>query len=91
MITVIFHIDLRKVVFGAHCTSEEGVAIQAIQKSIDDEEGIVSGIQTGAFSHAVLRLPKNEKALGALSYWCNYGKIPYKTLWLNDVSEWRDG
>lgn len=90
MITVIFHVDLTPYSAG-HCDSHKSTAIQAIRKSVEDAGVLEAGIQMGAKSFAVLRLPKNEKVLADAIYCCNQANLPYKTLWLNGVAEWRDG
>lgn len=90
MITVIFHIDLSHLRSG-ECKTEENNSFRAILGSTENDGVLSSSIQLGLEAIAVLALPKNEQTLGDLVYWCRYGKLPYKTLWLNDVSEWRDG
>jgi hypothetical protein len=91
MITVIFHVDLTQIVFGSHCSSDENKAIQAIRESIENAGLQGSTLQDRSTCVQVLLLPLHEKALSDLIYWCDSGKFPYKTLWLNDVAEWRDG
>lgn len=91
MITVIFHLDLTRVVSGDRCSGDQSTAIRELQKSTEGAGLTGSAIQYRSVVLLVLVLPNDEKALGDLIYWCGYGKFPYKTLWLNDVSEWRDG
>ncbi|MDR3353359.1 MAG: hypothetical protein LBO00_10255 [Zoogloeaceae bacterium] len=90
MITVVFRLDLTACAVG-HCSHEENTAILAIQKSKEENALPGSSIQYHSEACVVLQLPDHEQAFGQLVYWCNYGKIPYKTLWLNDVAEWREG
>lgn len=91
MITVVFSIDLRHVELGSRCSPEEGRAFQAIRESIENDRLRGSTLQGQSEVALVLTLPDNEKTFGDLTYWCSAGKFPYKTLWLNDVAEWRDG
>lgn len=91
MVTVIFHFDLEHIVFGSHCSSDENKAIQAIRESIENAGLTGSTLQDRSTCVQVLLLPQHEKVLGDLIYWCGLGKFPYKTLWLNSVSDWRDG
>ena len=90
MITVVFQFDLSRLRSG-ECKTEESNAFQAILGSIENAGVRSSSIQLGVEVIAVLALPKNERTLGDLIYWCNHGNLPYKTLWLNDIAEWRDG
>lgn len=90
MITVIFFVDLTAH-YAGHCDSHKSTAIQEIRKSVEDAGLLEAGIQMGAKSFVVLQLPKNEKVLADAIYCCNQASLPYKTLWLNDVAEWRDG
>lgn len=89
MITVVFYLDLTPYRAG-HCDSHKNTAIQAIQKSIEGAGVLEAGIQMGAESFAVIPLPSKELTLAEILYWSNKGGLSYKTLWLNDVAEWRE-
>lgn len=91
MITVVFHIDLTHLVPGSRCTSDESNAFQALQVSIKSGGLQSSSIAMGVEVIAVAGLPKNESSFGDLVSACNRGRFPYRTLWLNDVAEWRKG
>lgn len=91
MITVVFSIDLTSIQFGKSCSTEQSRAIAAIRDSLKNTPLTGSTFQDCSEVALVLALPDNEKTLGLLIYWCDFAKIPYKTLWLNAVSEWRDG
>ncbi len=91
MITVVFSIDLRHVKIGSRCSQEQGTAFQAIRASIENTKLRGSTLQGESEIAIVLCLPEDERIFGELVYWCGYAKFPYKTLWLNDVSEWHDG
>lgn len=91
MITVVFSIDLRHIQLGKSCSMEQSRAIEAIQDSLKNTPPTGSTFQDNSEVALVLTLPDNEKTLGLLIYWCGYAKIPYKTLWLKDVAEWREG
>lgn len=91
MVTVIFHFDLMHIAVGSRCSSDEMRAIQEIQSSTENAGLIGSTIRGQSEVSLVLLLPKDEKTLGDLIYWCGYGKFSYKTLWLNAVGDWRDG
>ena len=90
MITVVFSIDLTRIQLGKSCSTEQSRAIAAIQDSLKNTRLTGSTFQDRSEVALVLTLPDNEKTLGLLIYWCDFAKIPYKTLWLNDVAEWRE-
>lgn len=90
MITVVFYLDLSAFASG-QTPQKENRAIQEVQATIENSGLTGSSVQYQSKACLALVLPNDERILGELVYWCNHGNLPYKTLWLNDVAEWRDG
>jgi len=90
-ITVVFHIDLRRPTSERDLPEKKSSAFQGILDNITDAGLPTESLKWGCRYVGVLDLPKREKIFGAIVYWCNYGDISYKTLWLNDSAQWHEG
>jgi len=90
-ITVVFHIDL--ICFNPEkydVSHEASQAIGELQNRVEIAGLNIAGIYRGIAQNIVLSLPKDEKILGDILYFCNRGSLPYKTLWLNDSVQWHE-